>query len=45
MNSDESDPQPVVLRSRRASVALQVRDGRVQKSRRWAGVVNLRTDD
>ncbi|CAB3745685.1 hypothetical protein GQ57_35440 [Burkholderia sp. MSh2] len=46
MNSDESDPQPVVLRlapGKRA--ALQVRDGRVQEIETVGGVVNLRTDD
>ncbi|WP_175923516.1 hypothetical protein [Burkholderia latens] len=46
MNSDESDPQPVVLRpapDKRA--ALQVRDGRVQEIETVAGVVNLRTGD
>ncbi|VWC32972.1 hypothetical protein [Burkholderia lata] len=46
MNSDESDPQPVVLRlapGKRA--ALQVRDGRVQEIETVSGVVNLRTDD
>ncbi|RQT09713.1 hypothetical protein [Burkholderia contaminans] len=46
MNSDESDPQPVVLRlapGKRA--ALQVRDGRVQEIETVDGVVNLRTDD
>ncbi|WP_423392429.1 hypothetical protein [Burkholderia sp. LMG 21824] len=46
MNSDESDPQPVVLHlapGKRA--ALQVRDGRVQEIETVGGVVNLRTDD
>ncbi|KVU53670.1 hypothetical protein [Burkholderia cepacia] len=46
MNSDESDPQPVVLRlapGKRA--ALQVRDGRVQEIETVGGVVNLRTDN
>ncbi|KWE57694.1 hypothetical protein [Burkholderia sp. MSMB2157WGS] len=46
MNSDESDPQPVVLRlapGKRA--ALQVRDGRVREIETVGGVVNLRTDD
>ncbi|WP_175964448.1 hypothetical protein [Burkholderia pyrrocinia] len=46
MNSDESDPQPVVLRlapGKRA--ALQVRDGRVQEIETVGSVVNLRTDD
>ncbi|AZQ51260.1 hypothetical protein [Burkholderia cenocepacia] len=46
MNSDESDPQPVVLRlapGKRA--ALQVRDGRVNEIETVGGVVNLRTDD
>ncbi|VWD64036.1 hypothetical protein [Burkholderia contaminans] len=46
MNSDESDPQPVVLRhapGKRA--ALQVRDGRAQEIETVGGVVNLRTDD
>ncbi|BBA42302.1 MULTISPECIES: hypothetical protein [Burkholderia] len=46
MNSDESDPQPVVLRlapGKRA--ALQVRDGRVQEIETVGGIVNLRTDD
>ncbi|HIE4198168.1 MULTISPECIES: hypothetical protein [Burkholderia] len=46
MNSDESDPQPVVLRlapGKRA--ALQVRDGRMHEIETVGGVVNLRTDD
>ncbi|ACA90968.1 MULTISPECIES: hypothetical protein [Burkholderia cepacia complex] len=46
MNSDESDPQPVVLHlapGKRA--ALQVRDGRVREIETVGGVVNLRTDD
>ncbi|KWH03637.1 hypothetical protein WT58_23640 [Burkholderia territorii] len=46
MNSDESDPQPVVLRlapGKRA--ALQVRDGRVREIETVGGIVNLRTDD
>ncbi|BAX57766.1 hypothetical protein [Burkholderia stabilis] len=46
MNSDESDPQPVVLRLAPAKrAALQVRDGRVQEIETVGGVVNLRTDD
>ncbi|AOI57625.1 hypothetical protein [Burkholderia diffusa] len=46
MNSDESDPQPVVLRlapGKRA--ALQVRDGRVREIETVGGIVNLRADD
>ncbi|VBB10314.1 hypothetical protein [Burkholderia stabilis] len=46
MNSDESDPQPVVLRLAPGKrTALQVRDGRVQEIETVGGVVNLSTDD
>ncbi|AFQ48067.1 hypothetical protein [Burkholderia cepacia] len=46
MNSDESDPQPVVLHpSQGKRAALQVRNGRVQEIETVGGVVNLRTDD
>ncbi|UXU86372.1 hypothetical protein [Burkholderia sp. S-53] len=46
MNSDESDPQPVVLRLAPGKrTALQVRDGRVQEIETVGGIVNLRTDD
>ncbi|WP_175655643.1 hypothetical protein [Burkholderia ambifaria] len=46
MNSDESDPQPVVLRAAPGKrAALQVRDGRVQEIETVSGIVNLRTDD
>ncbi|WP_175689720.1 hypothetical protein [Burkholderia anthina] len=46
MNSDESDPQPVVLHSTPARrAALQVRSGQVQDIETVGGVVNLRTDD
>ncbi|RKT99496.1 hypothetical protein C7H84_29900 [Burkholderia sp. Nafp2/4-1b] len=46
MNSDESDPQPVVLRPASGKrAALQVRDGRVQEIETVSGIVNLRADD
>ncbi|MGK8202711.1 hypothetical protein ACRS8P_30210 [Burkholderia cenocepacia] len=46
MNSDESDPQPVVLHPAPAKrAALQVRDGRVQEIETVGGIMNLRTDD
>ncbi|MGU7774910.1 hypothetical protein ACV229_32635 [Burkholderia sp. MR1-5-21] len=46
MNSDESDPQPVVLRPAHGTrAALQVRDGRVQEIETVGGVVNLRSGD
>ncbi|KVN27485.1 hypothetical protein WT11_26875 [Burkholderia stagnalis] len=46
MNSDESDPQPIVLRpARGARTALQVRDGRVREIETVGGVVNLRAGD
>ncbi|MBY4770820.1 hypothetical protein [Burkholderia ambifaria] len=46
MNSDESDPQPVVLRAAPGKrAALQVRDGRVHEIETVGGIVNLRTDD
>ncbi|MGS0892145.1 hypothetical protein ACVBGC_06225 [Burkholderia stagnalis] len=46
MNSDESDPQPVVLHPTPARrTALQVRDGRARTIETVGGVVDLRTDN